>query len=334
MPTISMYSLNQKNNTNLKLKAMKKLIIVVSLVLIKTAHAQDLIVFTDSSKVKAVISEISNDNVKYKRYDMPEGPKYTVDRKTVAYVKYKNGNTERLQEPMQSTGFDYSVYNMDGSRPRTIKNEQGIVKSKAHLYKRKNYIGFNHLALLNSNLSFSFMHDLAKEKLILHLPLSFGYGKPDLTNSVYNGSYLYWRNSTHYNRMNYSVGAGLLFSPSFGHSVNFLIGPSFSVSQYEMSTKASITTMVPNQGPVVIEEYKNDFILIRQVYGGTIGFLFRISERLNMTALANIGCKKDAYNESDPFGIEYINKKTNYNNVPNANVLPYANFSWTIGYRF
>ncbi|HRD37195.1 MAG TPA: hypothetical protein PLC65_01075 [Bacteroidia bacterium] len=53
-----------------------------------------------------------------------------------------------------------------------------------------------------------------------------------------------------------------------------------------------------------------------------------------MTALANIGCKKDVYNESDPFGIEYVNKMTGSGFVRNANVLPYANFSWTIGYRF
>lgn len=313
---------------------MKKLMILLSILIAKAIHSQDLIVFTDSSKVKAVISEIGSDNVKYKRYDMPDGPKYTVDRKTVAYVKYKTGSTERLHAVEQNAPIDYSVYNMDGSRPRTIKTENGILKSKAHLYKRKNYVGFNHLALLNSNFSFSFMHDLAKEKLIVHLPVSFGYGKPDLTNSVYNGSYLHWRNTNTYNRMNFSVGAGLLFSPSFGHSVNFLIGPSFSVSQYEMSTKVNITAPVPNQAPVVIEEFKNDFILIRQVYGGTIGLLIRISERLNMTALANIGCKKDAYNESDPFGIEYVNKKTGYGFAPNANVLPYANFSWTIGYRF
>jgi len=315
---------------------MKKRMIILSILIAKAICAQDLIVFTDSSKVKAVISEIGSDNVKYKRYDMLDGPKYSVDRKTVAYVKYKTGSTERLQAVEQNTPIDYSVYNMDGSRPRTIKTENGILKSKAHLYKRKNYIGFNHLALLNSNFSFSFMHDLAKEKLIVHLPVSFGYGKPDLTNSVYNGSYLHRTNSNTYNRMNFSVGAGLLFSPSFGHSVNFLIGPSFSVSQYEMSTKVNITapSPVPYQAPIVIGEFKNDFILIRQVYGGTIGLLIRISERLNMTALANIGCKKDVYNESDPFGIEYVNKMTGSGFVRNANVLPYANFSWTIGYRF
>lgn len=329
-----MYSLNQKNNTNLKLKAMKKLIIILSVVSLQATHAQDLIVFTDSSKVKAVISEISNESVKYKRYDMPEGPKYTVDRKTVAYVKYKNGSTERIQEPVQNAGIDYSVYNMDGSKPRTIKNEHGIQKSKAHLYKLKNYIGFNHLALLNSNISLSFMRDMAKQKVIFHMPISFGYGKADITNSVYSRAYLHSGNTSTYNRLNFSVGAGLLFSPSFGHSVNFLIGPSFNVSQYDMSTKAVITKFVPNQGSVVIDEYKNDFILIRQVYGGTIGLLVRISEHLNMTALANIGCKKDSYNESDPFGIKYVNEKTGYNFVPNTNVLPYANFSWTIGYRF
>ena len=137
-------------------------------------------------------------------------------------------------------------YNMDGSRPQVLKVNSEHVNTD-HLYKRKNYLGINHLALLNSNISLTYMRDFAKEKIILQIPVSFGIGKPDITNNTYNGRYLNYGSKNTYNLMNYQIGAGILFTPSFGEKVNFLIGPSFSFSQYDMSTKTSYMITPPTQ---------------------------------------------------------------------------------------
>lgn len=317
---------------------MKNLILIMSAIAFtKAIQAQDLIVLNDSSKVTTVIKEISTDLIKYQRAGMPEGPNYIMDKKMVAYVVFKNGVVDRYTVPQapQQTAVDLASFNLDGSQPQIIRPTRSVNKSKEHLYKGKNYIGFNHLALLNSNISLTYMRDFAKEKLILNIPVSVGIGKPDITNSVYGQNYLHWGNKNSYNIMQYQFGAGLLFSPSFGSSVNFLIGPSFSFSQYAMSTEAKYlvpSSSQPNQ--YTTETFKNDFTLYRQMYGGSLGFLFRISQKLNMSLIANLGCKKDSYNEKDPFGIDVMNSKTNYQQQANTNVLPYANFSWTIGYRF
>lgn len=311
---------------------MKNSVLISAVFLIcETALAQDVLVTSDSTRLKTRVLEIQQDAIRFKLLDN-EGPTYVINKSTVAYIVYQNGTLERFKAKTDESSSD--KYNLDGSAPvkeyRRIPKER---KDNAHLYKGRNYIGFNHLALLNSNISFSYMRDLPDEKMILHIPFSIGTGKPDLTNGVYNGPYLATGSTTTYNIMRYQIGAGLLFSPSFGDKVNFMIGPSFNFAQYDMSTKTIYNTG-SYYAPVANEEFKNDFILYRQMYGGTLGFLFRITQRLNMTMMASIGMKKDAYNEKDPFGIDYVNSKTQYQRQANTNVLPYANFSWTLGYRF
>jgi hypothetical protein len=318
----------------------KLFIIIAGIALIKTAKAQDQIVTVDSSRIQTIVQEVQQNNIKYKLAKNEEGPSYIIAKSSVAYILYKNGTTERYSKPKAQNNLNQ--YNLDGFQSpdlnvyhRIPRRPQPQEQDNSHLYKRKNYIGINHLAFLNSNISLTFMRDVQKEKLILQIPVSIGMGKPDLTNNAYNGSYLNYGSKNTYNQMNYQAGLGLLFTPSFGEKINFLIGPSLSFTQYQMSTKTNYMIASPTStNPPVTGEFKNDFTLYRQFYGATVGFMFRMSEKLNMTLTANVGCKKDSYNEKDTFGIEYVNKQTGWGRDANANVLPYANFSWTIGYRF
>lgn len=314
----------------------KLIFAIAGIALIKAANAQDLLVTNDSSRLQTVVIEIQPSTIKYSLVKNNGGPTYVISKSNVAYINFKNGTSERYTISKPET--DFNVYNLDGSKPNSYRDYYRIPrhnKDNEQLYKRKNYLGLNHLALLNSNLSFTYMRDIRKEKLILHVPVSIGIGKPDITNSVYGGAYLNPIAKNTYNLMNYQVGAGLLFTPSFGERVNFLIGPSFSFAQYDMSTKSVFGYPDPNSAnQLIYEEFKNNFVMFRQQYGGTIGFLFRISEKINMSATANIGGKKDTYNENDPFGIEYMNKKTVYQRDATQNVRPFVSFAWSIGYRF
>lgn len=327
------------NSLILKTKTMKKtklFFIIATIALVKAAKSQDLLVTNDSIRLQTVVVEIQPSIIKYTLVKNIGGPTYVISKSNVAYINFKNGTSERFTISQPAT--DLSVYNLDGSKPNSNREYYRIPRHNTdneHLYKRKNYLGLNHLALLNSNLSFTYMRDIRKEKLVLHVPVSIGIGKPDITNSVYGAAYLNASSKNTYNLMNYQVGAGLLFTPSFGERVNFLIGPSFSFAQYDMSTKSVFSYVDPNNSnQLITEEFKNNFVMFRQQYGGTIGFLFRLSEKINMSLTANIGGKKDSYKEEDPFGIEYMNKKTVYQREATQNVRPFANFAWSIGYRF
>ena len=71
---------------------MKKfLILFVTMITSIVALAQDLIVTTDSKKIEAKIIEISSDQVKYKEYDMPDGPTFILSTKEISTIIFSSG---------------------------------------------------------------------------------------------------------------------------------------------------------------------------------------------------------------------------------------------------
>lgn len=59
-------------------------------------YAQDIIVQTDSTKIEAVIREISENEVKYKRFSNQSGPDYVIRTFNIAYIRYQNGEIDRF----------------------------------------------------------------------------------------------------------------------------------------------------------------------------------------------------------------------------------------------
>ena len=78
--------------TSVKYNTMKKfLILFVTMITSIVALAQDLIVTTDSKKIEAKIIEISSDQVKYKEYDMPDGPTFVLSTKEISMIIFSSG---------------------------------------------------------------------------------------------------------------------------------------------------------------------------------------------------------------------------------------------------
>ncbi len=74
---------------------MKRLLIVlVTLCSVVSAFAQDLITKTDGTDIKAKITEVNTDNVKYKRSDNLNGPTYTINKSEILMIIYGNGMRE------------------------------------------------------------------------------------------------------------------------------------------------------------------------------------------------------------------------------------------------
>ena len=72
---------------------MKKLLLVLlSFVLISSfSFAQDVIIKKNFDEIECVVLEVGIDIIKYKRYDNPDGPVYSIGKEDVATIKYKNG---------------------------------------------------------------------------------------------------------------------------------------------------------------------------------------------------------------------------------------------------
>lgn len=71
---------------------MKKLIAILSGLMIATlSWAQDIIVCKDSKRIDAKIIEVSQEEIKYKKFDFQDGPTFSLKTNEISSIIYSNG---------------------------------------------------------------------------------------------------------------------------------------------------------------------------------------------------------------------------------------------------
>jgi len=83
---------------------MKKisLILVCTIGLGIIANAQDVITLKNGTDIKAVIQDIGNIEVKYKKFDNLNGPNYTLEKSEILMIRYENGTKDIFSEETKS----------------------------------------------------------------------------------------------------------------------------------------------------------------------------------------------------------------------------------------
>jgi hypothetical protein len=82
--------------------------------------AQDLIVKKDGTILKSKIIEVSDEQVKYKKADNPEGPLYSISIANITAINYENGSVEKFEENTKSPKINKQSEdeaNEDGEEP-------------------------------------------------------------------------------------------------------------------------------------------------------------------------------------------------------------------------
>jgi hypothetical protein len=78
---------------------MKKILFILgALVYGHALFAQDIIILESGDEIKTKVQEIGTDNVKYKKYDNPSGPIYTLMKSDIFMIKYENGDKDVFKE--------------------------------------------------------------------------------------------------------------------------------------------------------------------------------------------------------------------------------------------
>ncbi len=82
---------------------MKKLNILALCLLfagggISGAKAQDIITMKDAEEIPAKVTEISDKNIFYRKWDNIEGPVYSISKADVLFIRYQNGTKEIFRE--------------------------------------------------------------------------------------------------------------------------------------------------------------------------------------------------------------------------------------------
>lgn len=77
--------------------------------------AQDLIIMRNGDEVKAKVSEILQDQIKFKKWDNQDGPMYTENKSSIFMIKYQNGTKEVFdqQSKIISNKQNSEVSNVD-----------------------------------------------------------------------------------------------------------------------------------------------------------------------------------------------------------------------------
>lgn len=121
------------------------------------ACAQDIITTKDGSDIQAKILEVTNSEVKYKRFSNLEGPTLTINKSDILIVRYENGENEVFKESDNVQNSQSSQHNQTSQRNyqqtprRSYYNPNGMntdaeiwegmsFKEYAPYYNHKDYI--------------------------------------------------------------------------------------------------------------------------------------------------------------------------------------------------
>ena len=83
-----------------KMKTMYKTILFLAAFCVSaaTAFAQDIITLKSGEDIQATVQEVGIGEVKYKNFDNPDGPSYTIKKSDVFMIRYANGSKDVFKD--------------------------------------------------------------------------------------------------------------------------------------------------------------------------------------------------------------------------------------------
>ncbi len=108
---------------------MKKFVLIFSFALFMLpARSQDIIVFRDASEIEAKVTDITNETVSYVKWNNPDGPKYTVNKSEIFYVKYQCGDKDVFADETKRKN--------NSNLPKSTAKKSGIdgVRLQSYIY--------------------------------------------------------------------------------------------------------------------------------------------------------------------------------------------------------
>jgi hypothetical protein len=98
---------------------MKKLsVLLLSVLFVSLGYSQDVIVTTKSDSIKSKIIEVTNNEIKYKKFDNIDGPVYSVLKSDVYMVKYQNGTSDIFNDDVLI--FDEELQTISRKYPEVL----------------------------------------------------------------------------------------------------------------------------------------------------------------------------------------------------------------------
>jgi hypothetical protein len=117
---------------------MKRVIVLLSIVIIVVSNvkAQDIIVKTNAEEIKSKVLEVTQTEIKYKKFENLTGPTFSMSKSEAFMIKYENGTKDvftvtKEKEAIQTTNTNASE----------DMNEQGKMDAKKYYKGKKSGAG-------------------------------------------------------------------------------------------------------------------------------------------------------------------------------------------------
>jgi hypothetical protein len=193
----------------------KHLLFLIFIAISSVMSAQDLIVKTDSTKVEAKITEISDYEIKYYDWDNQTGPLYIVAVDKIAYIKFANGKVTNYSGHINSLSTDVDAvainrknilkvspfspltghldfeYERVFSKRMSCVTEFGIIGVNANNNINKKNFG----AFVSGGVRFYKGQEIREKNTYYNNNFSGLYAQAKLGFEAYNYDYNYWTDS-------------------------------------------------------------------------------------------------------------------------------------------
>jgi len=98
--------------------------IILLLVSILSAHAQDIITKTNGDDIKAKVLEVTQTDIKYKRFESPDGPAYTISKADVLMIRYQDGTKDIFTTETNTKKKDDEIIYKKKEKPVKTKQKK------------------------------------------------------------------------------------------------------------------------------------------------------------------------------------------------------------------
>ena len=91
---------------------MKRLstIVILCVFIACNLFAKDVIITRDAEKINAIVTEVSETEVKYKKVDNPNGPTFVIATAKIASIMYENGEVQTFKEQATKSKESITYY--------------------------------------------------------------------------------------------------------------------------------------------------------------------------------------------------------------------------------
>jgi len=116
-----------------------------------SAFAQDVITKKNGDEIQALVQEIGDLEVKYKKFDNPNGPNYTLKKEEIFMIKYANGSRDvfgAISEPVVEPIQNHLAEPKNSQSPTNARNENPLLSAKNAKVRNQNGVQLRHSEIL------------------------------------------------------------------------------------------------------------------------------------------------------------------------------------------